>query len=112
MGATRVLKKQPQSSENDGFCENVESPLTLDGKFKDFTIHHDNIRLGSPCGFYLRSEDEWKSPSIDTCASSLEVLAWLMDRMQEQDEQMIIAYGELIHILREKEFVNPDGSYI
>lgn len=109
--ATRVRKTQTTSSE-DGFCENMDSPIMLDGKFKDFTIDHDNIRLGSPCVFYLRNQDEWGSPAAETCASSLEVLAWLTDRMQEQDEKMIIAYGELIHTLREKEFVNPDGSYM
>ena len=35
-----------------------------------------------------------------------------MEQTNSRNETMMITYGGLIHILREREFVRPDGSYI
>jgi len=78
------------------------NPKNTKGRFK----------WGMPEAFYLRSKEEWNTPPKKECASSLEVLAWLMDKINSQKETLMLFYGELIHILREKEFVDSDGRYL
>jgi UDP-sugar transporter A1/2/3 len=49
----------------------------------------------------------------ENCAPTLDVLAWLMEQVNAKEGALIIAYGELIHIHREKDFVNATtGKYI
>jgi hypothetical protein len=50
---------------------------------------------------------------LGKCTSPLDVLAWLMDEVNEKNGTLMIAYGELIHIHREKDFVDKtNGKYI
>jgi len=47
------------------------------------------------------------------CGVSLDVVAWLMDKVNERGGVLILAYGELIHFHREKDFVDAEtGKYI
>jgi len=63
---------------------------------------------------YLRNTTEIMSYfSKSDCASTLDVLAWLMDKINEKKSLSIIAYGNLIHVHREKDFINKTtGDYI
>jgi len=64
----------------------------------------------------MRSEEEWlaKQQHTTTCPSSVDVYGWLMEKINCFGEKhaMMVAYGELIHLLREKALLHPDGSYI
>jgi len=46
------------------------------------------------------------------CTSTLDVLAWLMDMVNAKHGLLMLAYGQLIHIHREKEFVDKKGGYL
>jgi len=47
------------------------------------------------------------------CTSTLDVFAWLMDELNKRHLILMIAYGELIHVHREKDFVDSTtGRYI
>ena len=67
---------------------------------------------------YMRNEEEWisKQQQHTTCqsSSSVEVYAWLMDKVNCFGDKyaFMVAYGELIHLLRDKAMLHPDGSYI
>lgn len=64
---------------------------------------------------YLRDEKaiiEKNRPFVDPgrCTNSLNVLAWVMNEINKRNQTMMIAYGGLIHIFRENDFVEPDGN--
>jgi len=63
---------------------------------------------------YMRKEkDVVTRGKSENCAPTLDVLAWLMDQVNTKKGALMIAYGDLIHIHREKEFVNETtGKYI
>ena len=47
------------------------------------------------------------------CANTLEILGWIMDEANKKNGILMIAYGELIHVHREKDFVHKEnGTYI
>mmetsp|Transcript_25619 Transcript_25619/g.46328 ORF Transcript_25619/g.46328 Transcript_25619/m.46328 type:complete len:333 (-) Transcript_25619:162-1160(-) len=46
------------------------------------------------------------------CAGALPVFNWIMKQVIENDGCLMLAYGELIHIHREKDFVNEQGKFI
>ena len=68
------------------------------------------------CGVdYFRSESEWIEKQQQTiCTPSIDVYAWLMDKVNCFGEgyPLWTAYGELIHLLRDKTLINPDGTYL
>jgi len=65
---------------------------------------------------YMRSEEEWlaKQQYTTTCPSSVDVYSWLMEKVNCFGEKhaLMVAYGELIHLLRDRALLHPDGSYI
>lgn len=67
-----------------------------------------------PKASYLRNTTEVAARGkLGKCTSTLDVLAWLMDKVNDNNGNLMIAYGELIHIHREKDFVNKTtGKYI
>jgi len=46
------------------------------------------------------------------CAGALQVFNWIMKQVIENNGCLMLAYGELIHIHREKDFVNKRGEFI
>lgn len=63
---------------------------------------------------YLRdTHDIVKRADQKNCTPALEVLAWLMDEMQSKKLLLVLAYGELIHFHRERDFVeSTTGRYL
>jgi len=62
---------------------------------------------------YVRDRQEIvQKKTSRACTKSLDVYAWLMDQTNSRNETMMITYGGLIHVLREREFVFPNGAYI
>jgi len=63
---------------------------------------------------YLRNTTELVLRGKEgNCASTLDVFAWLMDELNKRHLILMIGYGELIHVHREKDFVNSTtGNYI
>mmetsp|Transcript_17905 Transcript_17905/g.37426 ORF Transcript_17905/g.37426 Transcript_17905/m.37426 type:complete len:331 (-) Transcript_17905:189-1181(-) len=45
------------------------------------------------------------------CASALHVFNWIMKQVIEKNGLLMLAYGELIHIHREKDFVDKQGKF-
>jgi hypothetical protein len=68
------------------------------------------------CGIdYFRSESEWIEKQQETsCSPTVDVYAWLVDKVNCFGEgySLITAYGELIHLLRDKALLHPNGTYI
>lgn len=46
------------------------------------------------------------------CTKTLDVLAWLMGQVNTKQGTLMIAYGQLIHIYREKDFFTSRGNYL
>mmetsp|Transcript_15985 Transcript_15985/g.20891 ORF Transcript_15985/g.20891 Transcript_15985/m.20891 type:complete len:331 (+) Transcript_15985:51-1043(+) len=62
---------------------------------------------------YFKSQDLMISrQNLTNCTNSLDVLAWLMNEINSYNETLMITYGGLIHVLREREFVRSNGEYI
>ena len=63
---------------------------------------------------YLRNTQEIIARgSNGTCANAIDVLGWIMDEVNKENMTMMIAYGELIHLFREGDFVKKEsGHYI
>lgn len=63
---------------------------------------------------YIRKREDYLTRGAKgNCGSTLDVVAWLMDKVNERDGVLILAYGELIHFHRYKDFVNNEtGKYI
>mmetsp|Transcript_6565 Transcript_6565/g.14545 ORF Transcript_6565/g.14545 Transcript_6565/m.14545 type:complete len:430 (+) Transcript_6565:741-2030(+) len=63
---------------------------------------------------YARDEKEILARgSQGKCAGALVVLDWIMDKVHEVNGMLMLAYGDLIHIHREKDFVDKEtGQYI
>jgi len=59
---------------------------------------------------YLKTKKEIQDRN--SCAPSMDVLRWITTNVWDKSRTFIIAYGELIHLLREKSFFYPNGSYI
>ena len=57
---------------------------------------------------YLRTEADItkRGRKADGCSPLLEVLHWLTSEMKERNDTLMMAYGNLIHIHREKDLVN------
>ena len=62
---------------------------------------------------YLRDENDIvKRGQKGSCGGTLDVFAWIMDRVNGINGCLMIAYGELIHLHREGDFVDvATGSY-
>jgi len=93
---------------------NVHVPL----KFRNITTlipqHLQFQQSHFGCGAdYFRSNLEWeqKTQQQTICSPTLEVFSWLMDQVNSRNLTMMIAYGELIHLLREKALIHSDGTY-
>lgn len=86
-------------------------------KFRNFgaeILQHQKFKNFNGCGLeYLRSRLEWrqKEEQKTSCSSTVEVFSWLMDQVNSQNSTMMVAYGELIHILRDKALFRSDGNY-
>ena len=50
---------------------------------------------------YVRNQDQMQESS-DGCTPTIEVLAWLMDEVNARMGTLMITYGGLIHLYREK----------
>ena len=62
---------------------------------------------------YARNEhDVRQKKKSQQCTPTLDVLAWLMDLVNRHNETMMMAWGGLIHILREHDFVRENGTFI
>jgi hypothetical protein len=57
---------------------------------------------------YFRTSLEWNKT---TCSPTEEVFAWLMDQANFHNLTMMVAYGELIHILRDNALLRADRGY-
>lgn len=56
---------------------------------------------------YLRSDEKiLERGALGYCGTSLEVLSWLSKTVNEHNTLLMIAYGELIHLNREKDLVD------
>ena len=69
--------------------------------------------LASNYVHYLRGDDIIRERGEHgACTDSLDVLAWIMDAVNEDiNSTIMVAYGELIHLKREGDFVNATGKY-
>jgi len=66
---------------------------------------------------YLRNNStEFRArAALGNCASTLDMLAWMMDKINSNDSgnNLMVTYGELIHMHREGDFVNSKtGKYL
>mmetsp|Transcript_2912 Transcript_2912/g.4447 ORF Transcript_2912/g.4447 Transcript_2912/m.4447 type:complete len:345 (+) Transcript_2912:196-1230(+) len=62
---------------------------------------------------YLRNKHEFMARGqLLTCKPVLDVFAWLMDEVNARNHTLMLAYGDLIHFHREKDFMNKTtGKY-
>lgn len=68
---------------------------------------------GSKVSYMRKAADVTARGKLGDCAPTLDLLAWLMGKVNAKNGTLMIAYGELIHIHREKDFVNKTtGKYI
>lgn len=83
----------------------------------DMDIMEQWSRWQSTGAVYIRDQEEIiaRSRSIvddGGCVSAIEVLAWLMDEVNARNGTLILAYGGLIHLYREKDLLDPKtGKY-
>lgn len=63
---------------------------------------------------YLRNTKDIKARGLQgSCTNAVDVLGWIMDEVNKENMTMMIAYGELIHLYREGDFVKKGtGRYI
>lgn len=97
------------------------SNLTVDIINTTFTVASNTTYIlnhrAYSCKFvtYLRNETEIHARGTQgNCnTSSIEVLCWLMERVNKKGGTLIMAYGGLLHAHREKNFVNNStGKYL
>ena len=121
-------KRQPvrieQSKENKTQSNNPtllfhnmsKVPFILDGKTLDIPNDIDWIRsFGGLSGraVYMRDENKIKERGRrGNCTGVLDVFAWLMEEVHRKNGILLIAYGGLIHVNREKDFVDKNGNYL
>ena len=68
---------------------------------------------GSRVAYLRNTTDLLKRGKQKNCASVLDVLAWIMDKISKRNHVLMAAYNQLIHVHREKGFVNTTtGDYI
>eukprot|EP00546_Thalassionema_frauenfeldii_P005449 CAMPEP_0178924060 /NCGR_PEP_ID=MMETSP0786-20121207/17109_1 /TAXON_ID=186022 /ORGANISM="Thalassionema frauenfeldii, Strain CCMP 1798" /LENGTH=247 /DNA_ID=CAMNT_0020598713 /DNA_START=250 /DNA_END=993 /DNA_ORIENTATION=+ len=61
---------------------------------------------------FVREQDEMNATAEKVgCKPTLEVLAWLMAQVNAKNNTLMIGYGGLIHIHREKSFVKKSGRF-
>jgi len=65
---------------------------------------------------YLRPFDEIiaRGKSGEKCATMPELMNWILKQFHESEEEYpwLLAYGQMIHLFREKDFVNKNRRYI
>ena len=94
------------------------SPQSPDGKLK-LTLPTENSYLqewgGSQTFFtsygtdvrYLRNKAEFSIRSKQgNCANSLDVLSYIMNKVNKRNKVLMMGYGQLIHLHREKDFMD------
>jgi UDP-galactose transporter len=95
-----------------------EVPLLVPPMFRNVSVE---VSVLNACKLeYMRSKEELlakqKHINTTTCQSSVEVYAWLMDKVNscgfDGKHALMIAYGELIHLLRDNAVLRPDGGYM
>jgi len=105
--------------------QNINSEIDLPLPLPQLPLKFRNITATIPqhlqfqqsnfgCGAdYFRSNLEWeqKTQQQTICSPTLEVFSWLMDQVNSRNLTMMIGYGELIHLLREKALIHSDGTY-
>jgi UDP-sugar transporter A1/2/3 len=98
--------------------EGGEVPLLVPPMFRNVSVE---VSVLSACKLeYMRSKEELlakqKHINTTTCPSSVEVYASLMDKVNscgfDGKHALMIAYGELIHLLRDNAVLRPDGGYM
>merc|ERR1719491_114658 len=89
-------------------------PRSNDALFQNWGGVSSFIKTPGSKVMYLRSTKKLVLRGKEgNCASTLDVLAWLMDELNKRHLILMIGYGELIHVHREKDFVNSTtGDYI
>ena len=124
--AVKTRSADPTSVDNDDFLRRTEIPTdvlvrwTNDTSFQVYPVEdtEDDKQLLFLRGWkgyssykhggwvkYLRNfEDIYTEGNKDNCTSSLHVLQWLTNEMSIRNCSLMIAYGELIHVFREKSF--------
>jgi len=123
---TNLLTVPGQSTKHCGTSRNEDGPLPQAFRDISFEIPPDQpfMSLGkctvgnktmNAIAQYSRSEVEWedeqKARKDLDCRPSLEVLSWLMNQVICDNGTMMMAYGELIHMFREKALARDDGTY-
>lgn len=86
--------------------------LPTDTKYITNELKPGNVNWRKGARYLRNTVDILEHGKKGNCGSSLDVVAWLMDKVNERDGVLMLAYGELIHLHREKDFVLEDGKYI
>lgn len=95
--------------------------LTLDTEDRVFTFPEDPTKSDLPSGAlrirsYFRPFDEIiaRGKSGEKCATMPELMNWILKQLHESEEEYpwLLAYGQMIHLFREKDFVHKNGRYI
>eukprot|EP00934_Nitzschia_sp_Nitz4_P000534 Nitzschia sp. Nitz4//scaffold482_size5428//1374//3338//NITZ4_009225-RA/size5428-processed-gene-0.3-mRNA-1//-1//CDS//3329552875//534//frame0 len=95
----------------------INSTTRIPPQFENLTVDfpaHISFKPMSALNVqYLRNHSEWEERRAQTlsCSSSIEVLEWIMNRVNCLQGTLVVAYGELIHMNREKTLLKPDGTY-
>jgi len=98
--------------------DDKNSPQSPDGKLK-LTLPTENSYIQEWGGWqtfftsygtdvrYLRNAAEFSIRSKQgNCANPLDVLSYIMNKVNKRNKVLMIGYGQLIHLHREKDFMN------
>jgi hypothetical protein len=111
----RQLSGQGLSMDHSFVAESVNTKFTLPPNDPAYIDSWKGVpKVGKTQVKYMREFDHIKERGDrGNCTNAIQVLGYIMDEVNEHDETMMIAYGGLIHLLREKDFVNKHtGKYI
>lgn len=87
--------------------------LRNDDKANDFLLSWGGLRSFSG-GYvkYARADGEILSrKSASNCSTSLQVLEWVTNEVQLRKGALVVAYGSLLHVFRERHFIDNHGTY-
>lgn len=91
------------------------SPVNETLKVSTDPVFYQNLQVNDCAGvaYFGDLGSRTARGELGKCSSVLEVLSYVMNEVNDQNGELILGYGGLIHSFREKEFVNPKtGQYI
>lgn len=96
------------------FRETEEAEIATYGKFAYFFRKRAKVLTDGKFVRYLREvADIAARGKLGKCTPALDVVGWLMDKINAKNGTLMIQAGGLIHIHREKEFISKKtGKYI